>query len=215
MGLTPKDKQFLIPFIIVVLIAAYTVSSYIQHKAELREMRGAEWIAYDSEGRLYFTYQENVYRLSSDNTSLENFIETGLKISSRDIMDIAIAPSGDIFLTDPTSSEINVYSSKGVLQYRLKGHFKENARIVVDNERIYIADMQGNRTIAVDVKKGELLWTDGNYHTPDSLFVKNSVVYVSDEDKQEVRMLNAQNGQVINNIHIDFSGFTYGSSIWF
>lgn len=208
-----KDKIFLIPFIIVVLIAAYAISSYIQHEAELRGMRGAEWIAYDSEGRLYFTYYENVYRLSSDNTSLEKIIETGLKISSRDIMDVAIAPSGDIFLTDPTSSQIKVYSSNGVPLYSFQGHFKENAKLAVDDERIYIADMQGNRTLAIDINKGELLWTDSNYYIPDSLFVKNSVVYVSDKDRKEVRMLNAQNGEVINNIHIELSGFTYGSTI--
>ncbi len=211
--LTSKDKKFLLPFIIIVLIAAYNIGSYIQQRADLREMRGAEWITYDDEGRLYFTYQENVYRLSSDNASLEKLIETGLKISSRDIMDIAVAPSGDIFLTDPTSREVHVYSNKGKLRHRLKGHFKENARLVVDDKRIYIADMQGNRTIALDTEKGELLWTDENYFIPDSLFVRNSVVYVSDKDKQEVRLLGAEDGQVIKTIHLNLSGFYYGSSI--
>lgn len=210
---TSKDKLFLIPFIVIVLIAALAISSYIQHQAELRGMRGAEWIDYDSEGRLFFTYSDNVYRLSSDNTSLEKIIETGLKISSRDIMDIAIAPSGDIFLTDPTSSEIKVYSSNGEPLYHFRGHFKENAKLAVDDERVYIADMQGNRTFAIDIKKGKLLWADSHYYTPDSLFVKNSVVYVSDKDRNEVRMLNAQNGEVINNINIKLSGFTYGSTI--
>ena len=42
-------------------------------------------------------------------------------------MDIAVAPSGDIFLTDPITTQINVYSDSGALKYRLKGHFKENA----------------------------------------------------------------------------------------
>jgi predicted Zn finger-like uncharacterized protein len=210
---TNKDKLFLIPFIIIFLIAALAISSYIQHQAELRGMRGAEWIDYDSEGRLYFTYYENVYRLSSDNASLEKIIDTGLKISSRDIMDIAIAPSGDIFLTDPTSSEIKVYSSNGDPLYHFRGHFKENGKLAVDDERIYIADMQGNRTLAIDIKKGKLLWTDRKYYTPDSLFVKNSVVYVSDKDRNEVRMLDAQNGEVIKNINIKFSGYPYGSTI--
>ena len=210
---TSKDKLFLIPFIIIFLITALAISSYIKQQAELRGMRGAEWIDYDSEGRLYFTYYENVYRLSSDNASLEKIIDTGLKISSRDIMDIAITPSGDIFLTDPTSSEIKVYSSKGEPLYNFRGHFKENGKLAVDDERVYIADMQGNRTFAIDIKKKKLLWTDRKYYTPDSLFVNNSVVYVSDKDRNEVRMLNAQNGEVINNINIKFSGYPYGSTI--
>ncbi len=213
MEITAKDRKFFLPCIIVMLIAAYNISNYIQHEAELKEMRGAEWVTYDAEGRLYFTYYENVYRLSSNSSSLEKFIETGLNISSRDIMDIAIAPSGDIFLTDPTSGEIHVYSDNGILQRRLKGYFRENARIVLDNERIYIADMQGNQTLALDINKGRLLWTDRNYLIPDSLFVRNSVVYVSDENKKQVRLLNAEDGQVIKTIHTDFPGFSFGSSI--
>ena len=213
MELQSKDKKLLLPFIIVIIIAAYNISSYLQRSAELREMRGPEWIDYDAEGRLYFTHQGNVYRLSSDNASLDTFIETGLEISSGDIMDIAIAPAGNIFLTDPTSGEIHVYSNNGVLQRRLKGHFKENARIVVDKERIYIADMQGNRTIALDINDGKLLWTDRNYLIPDSLYVKNSFVYVSDETRKEVRLLNVKNGHITKMIDINFSGFSYGSSV--
>jgi WD40 repeat protein len=210
---TPIDKKFLIPFIIVILFAAYNIIRYFQYETELKNMRGAEWIDYDAEGHLYFTHHENVYRLSSNNASLDKFIETGLNISTRDIMDIAIAPSGVIFLTDPTSGEIHIYSNKGVLQQRLKGHFKENARIVVDNKKIYLADMQGNRIIALDIKNGELLWTDEDYFIPDSLFVKKSIVYVSDETIREIRLLNAENGRLIKTIRINFSGFSYGSSI--
>jgi outer membrane protein assembly factor BamB len=197
----------------VLLVVVYNVVGYSQHESALGKMRVAEWIDYDSEGNFYCTHHENVYRLSSSNSSLDRFIESGLKISSRDIMDIAIAPSGEVFLTDPTTSKIHIYSKEGILQKSLDGYFKENARIFEDDKRVYIADMQGDRTLALDLKKGRFLWADENYLIPDSLFVGDSIVYVSDENKEEIRLRNAETGEVIRNIQVNFSGFSYGSAI--
>lgn len=209
----PKDLRFLILIIIVLMVAAYFVSSNVRHESQIKKLRGAEWIDYDQEGRLYFTYKEDVYRLNPDNAFPEKIIDTDLKISSSDIMDIAIAPSGRIFLTDPKAGEVRAYSNDGALQYRLKGQFKENARIAADDERLYIADMQGNRVMALDSKDGNILWTNRGYMIPDSIFIRNRVVYVSDETKNLVRKLNAKKGEVLKDLRLDFSGYTYGSSM--
>jgi len=215
MGLVikPGDKKLMLNIILIISVTAFFIYSYLKAEMALKDIHGAEWITFDTEGRLYFIYQGNVYRLNLNDDTLIKLIETDIEASSGDIMDIAVNSSGNIFLTDPKSREVHIYSPSGELVRKLQGHFKENAKIAVDDKTIYLADMQGNRVIALNIENGAILWIDMDYLIPDSLDVRDVIVYVSDKDKKLVRLLNKEDGQVIDNIKLGLSGYTYGSTI--
>jgi outer membrane protein assembly factor BamB len=209
----PGEGKVLLSVILLLFIAIFFVYGYLKDSMALKDMHGAEWISADNQGRLYFVYEGSVYRLNPSDDSLDKVIVTNVKASSGDVIDIAINSTGDIFLTDPTTREIRIYSPTGTLVRRLPGHFKENAKIAVDDKRIYLADMQGNRVIALNIESGNISWTNKGYLMPDSLDVKNDIIFVSDKDKQLVRLIDAEDGAVVRNVTLNLSGYTYGSTI--
>jgi hypothetical protein len=73
--------------------------------------------------------------------------------------------------------------------------------------------MDGNRVLALDISTGNTVWTNKGYLIPDSLDVRNGIVYVADKDRALVRLLDHADGHVIRDIALKLSGYTYGSTI--
>lgn len=215
MGLEIKEseKRLLLKIVPLLLITGYLVYFYFSNAMALKDMHGPEWITSDTQGRLYFVYHGDVHRFDHAGDSLTTLIRTGARTASGDVMDIALSPAGDILLTEPRSREIRIYTPEGRLSQTLPGSFRENAKIVADDKRIYLADMQGNRVIALDRERGNILWENTGYIIPDAVDLRNNIVYVSDEDKDMVRLLGAEDGRVIKDIQMRLAGYTFGSAV--
>lgn len=213
MEIKQSEKKLLLSIFPLLLIAGYLVYFYFGNAMALKDIHGAEWITSDPQGRLYFVYHGDVYRFDPAGDSLTTLVRTGARTASGDVMDIALGPAGDILLTEPRSQEIRIYTPEGTLSQTLPGSFRENAKIAADDKRIYLADMQGNRVIALDRERGNILWENTGYIIPDAVDLRNNIVYVSDEDKDMVRLLGAEDGHVIKDIHMRLSGYTFGSAV--
>ncbi|MBI5634767.1 MAG: hypothetical protein HZA15_14965 [Nitrospirae bacterium] len=213
MEIKQSEKKLLLKIVPLLLIAGYLVYFYMGNAMALKDMHGAEWITSDAQGRLCFVYHGDVYRFDPAGDSLTTLIRTGVRTAPGDVMDITLGPAGDILLTEPRSREIRIYTPEGTLSQTLPGSFRENAKIAADDKRIYLADMQGNRVIALDRARGNILWENTGYIIPDAIDLRNNIVYVSDEDKNMVRMLAAEDGHVIKDIQMRLSGYTFGSAV--
>jgi len=173
----------------IVAMAGIAVLYYLSFENQKRNLLGCRRASFDHRGRLLLTYNGDVYRINLNTGNLELLIETEIKTEFSEIMDIAVSPRGKIYLSDPHSHKILTYSARGEFVRSYPGLFQDNGKIVADDKRVYVADMQGNRVIALDATAGELLWESSGYLTPDDLFLHDLTVYISDVDDSNVRLL--------------------------
>lgn len=216
--------------LIIVTALLLPLHWYCEHLKS--DLLGARWLAFEPTGRLLFTYRGNVYRLDLETEQVDLLIETGLVNAYTEIMDIAVSPGGEIYLSDPHAHTIRVYAADGKPRRDYPGQFVDNGKLAVDNQRVYIADMQWGqelrldraddspplrmgRVIALDAQTGARVWENRNWLIPESLDVRGAVVYVADLDDRGVRQLEAGTGRDLGEIRIaaGLLDYLYGSTV--
>lgn len=197
----------------LLLVLMAFAAAYVGHSITASDTQGIRWITVDREGRLLFTMDEEVYRGRPEGP-FTRLIETGLPGHGSVVTDVAVAPDGRIFLSDSLQRKVRVFTDTGAPVGVLSEPFCENAKLAADTNHLYVADMQGNRVVALDSRTGAVIWERQGYQIPDDISCAGNVVVVSDLDRKIVEIIDADTGGLIATLAIkDESPFLAGSTV--
>ena len=157
---------------------------------------------FDTPHGIYLESDEHIFLADSGNHTVRKFTTEGelvMTLGTEDSpgedgapfnkpTDVAVAPSGDIFVSDGYGNfRVHRYSPEGELLLSWGeegegiGQFALPHGVFVDRqERVFVADRENHR-LQIFTTEGEFItqWTDFREHKPCTLFIdKNDIVYV-------------------------------------